>query len=446
MQADLPKTINDAVKILAYNDYFWVSGSKSLKGNVKPHPKDYETVHSLAEAQYAWTEKQAKLAVVILKRYLSKFQSYNIDISDLVQNPKFDSPFRVINFAKSIDQFIDEDEIEKIELKFPYNKKIIQLVRTLKDTKSLPAGYSKYDGESKTWTFIQSDVTTYYLTLLAIRYDFEFINKSLLDTFEEVKKEKLQYKRPTASIMDDQIVLKNGNESLTEYWATHIKNKSLLEQLDTLKNFGISTKGLSVPAKTTIGKRIAHHSSDKLWIDSKTFSKHDIVLGLLELNCFPIIMPISGDIQTTEDVNDWREWINCFEKHGISSTKHLSFGFDLAQPVRTNIDYDNPHRQTLNKSLDEEQYQFWFDLHQLSKQFKYIDSSTKVIFARNRIPRSLIRSGIKPKASLVALGGGYYAAGTDNLKRLLDNLPKKLYYSNHQPSNYDWYDKIIIKL
>ena len=35
--------------------------------------------------------------------------------------------------------------------------------------------------------------------------------------------------------------------------------------------------------------------------------------------------------------------------------------------------------------------------HQLSKQFKYIDVDTKIIFVRNRIPRTLIKSKIKPK-------------------------------------------------
>ena len=58
----------------------------------------------------------------------------------------------------------------------------------------------------------------------------------------------------------------------------------------------------------------------------------------------------------------------------------------------------------------------------------------------------MIKSKIKVKASLVALGGGYYASGTENLKRLLENLPKKLYYSNHQPSSFDWNDRIIVKL
>ena len=65
---------------------------------------------------------------------------------------------------------------------------------------------------------------------------------------------------------------------------------------------------------------------------------------------------------------------------------------------------------------------------------------------RIRIPRALIKSKIKPKATLIALGGGYYSSGTDNLKRLLENLPKKLYYSNYQPSSWDWHDRIIMKL
>jgi hypothetical protein len=57
-----------------------------------------------------------------------------------------------------------------------------------------------------------------------------------------------------------------------------------------------------------------------------------------------------------------------------------------------------------------------------------------------------MKSKIKPKASLVALGGGYYTAGTDNLKRFLDSLPKTLYYNDHRPSSWEWHDNIIIKL
>ena len=40
MQSDWPKTINEALKILAYNDYFWPDHRTN---HINPHPKDRET-------------------------------------------------------------------------------------------------------------------------------------------------------------------------------------------------------------------------------------------------------------------------------------------------------------------------------------------------------------------------------------------------------------------
>jgi hypothetical protein len=280
MHTDLPKTINEALKILAYNDYFW---SDPQKAHIKPHPKDQETVRSLAESQYVWTEKQGRLALVILKRYLTKFQAHGMDIKSLLDKPIYEDEFRVISFDKSIEKFIDDDEQKKIEVKFPYNKKIITLIRLLKDKRGLPGGYALYDGEAKKWTFLQSDVTTYYLTLIAVRYDFKFIDVSLLDDYETVKQEIKGYKSPTARLVAGEIVLDHAPDSLHEYWEEHLKDKSVLEQVDSLKNFSIKTNGISVPAETTLGHKIAHSNYHKLWVDSNGFNKDEVVKGLLEL-------------------------------------------------------------------------------------------------------------------------------------------------------------------
>ena len=448
MHTDLPKTINEALKILAYNDYFWAN--PSMVGNtgvIKAHPKDHETVKSLAESQYAWTEKQAKLAVVILKRYLTKFQAYDMDIKPLLDNPKFDDEFRVISFDKVIEKYRDEDGTDKIELKFPYNKKVIQLIRCLKDNRDFPAGYSRYDGEAKKWTFLHTDVTAYYLTLIAARYDFKFTDDSLLKDYEKIKKEIIGHKKPTACLVGNEIILRNAPESMQEYWNTKVKNKCALHQVDTLKNLQISTFGIHVKANTILGQKIAHNKYHKLWIDSKTFSKNEVVKGLVELDCFPLIMPVSGDIHMEPDVKEFWSWLNAFKGHGIDLLNQCSWGFDVKEPIfKKDIDKYTDRTYLLDNQKSEEFFQNLFELHQMSKQFKLINKDTKIIFVRNRIPRALIKSKIKPKGTLIALGGGYYATGTDNLKRLLENLPKKLYYSDHQPSRWDWHDHVIIKL
>ena len=437
-EVKLPKSINEALKILAYNDYFYAD---RLKAHINPHHKDKETVTSLAEAQYPWTEKQAKLAVVILKRYLTKFQKHKMDIKPLLDKPVYDEPFRVIDFNKSIEKYKNEEEESLIDLKFPYSKKVVTLIRCLKDKKRLPVSYAKYNGELKIWTFKQTDVTTYYLTLIAIRYDFEFVDPTLLDEYYEVRNEIKDYKTPTAKLIGGEVIIENAPESMLDYWNKNLKDKKPLLQLDALKNLGIKTTNINVEAETYTAKKIAEQNHQKLWIDKKEYSRDEIVAGLKELDCFPILMPVTGDINSKEDVDEFWAWIKTFERNGIDILKELSWGFDLKEPNE-----DTLGGFTLLQKSTQDQKDKMFELHQMSKQFKFIDQTTKVIFVRNRIPRALIKSKIKPRASLTTLGGGYYSAGTENLKRLLENLPKKLYYSDSQPSSWDWNDDIIIKL
>ena len=449
MHPDLPKTINEALKILAYNDIFWANPSMIGSTTViKPHPKDLETVRSLAESQYAWTEKQARLALVILKRYLTKFQAHGMDIKKLLDTPVYDDVFRVISFDKVIEKYTDEDNVDKIEMRFPYHKKVIQLIRCMKDKRGLPGMYALYDGERKKWTFLHSDVTAYYLTLIAVRYDFKFMDESLLDDYEEIKKEIKGHRRPTARLIAGEVVLDNAPESLQEYWDENLKKKTVLEQVDSLKNFSLSTKGINVEASTVIGHKIAHSNYHKLWIDSKNFSKYEVIKGLIELECFPLIMPVSGDIHMEEDVRNFWEWLNAFKSYNIDILNDCAWGFDVKEPVyKKDLDkFTNERHWLVDNQKPHEFFENLYELHQMSKQFKLISQNTKIIFVRNRIPRALIKSKVKPKASLVALGGGHYATGTDNLKRMLENLPKKLYYSDHQPSSWDWHDHIIVKL
>ena len=455
MHTDLPKTINEALKILAYNDYFWTDTLSTQKTQIKPHPKDYDTVRSLAESQYAWTEKQARLALVILKRYLTKFQAHGMDIKKLLDTPVYDDDFRVISFDKVIEKYTDDDNINRIEMRFPYNKKVIQLIRCMKDKRGLPGMYALYDGEKKKWTFQHSDVTAYYLTLIAVRYDFKFMDESLLDDYEEIKKQIRGHRKPTARLVAGEVVLDNAPESLQEYWNENFKNKTALTQVDSLKNFNISTKGIDVPAETTIGHKVAHNNYHKLWIDSTAVSKKEVVMGLVELDCFPIIMPVSGEMDTQEEVKEFWEWMKAFKSQGIDILTQCSWGFDVKEPVYVKDvkDLDKSHTQIkrqgqmmISNNHSREFFENLYEINQMSRQFKFINEDTKIIFVRNRIPRAVIKSKIKPKASLVTLGGGYYATGTDNLKRLLENLPKKLYYSDHQPSSWDWHDHVIVRL
>jgi len=444
MQSDLPKTVNEALKILAYNEFFWVD--PGVKGQINPHPKDRSTVISLAESQYAWTEKQARLGLMILKRYLTKFQAHGIDIKALIDNPVYEDEFRVLNFERTI-RYVTSGEDRLIEMRFPYDKKVIQLIRCLKDSRDLPTGHYSYDGDSKKWLFERSDVTVYYLTLIAARYDFKFVDKEILADYDTINKAVTGHKVPSAEVIDGNIRLHHAPESMMSYWEENVQRKPLLQQVDALKNLRIDTTNIDVEAKSDLAKKIALKNYHKLWLDANSYTKQSVIQALVELDAFPILMPCHSDVQESQEVVEFWEWLNVLKANGIDILKQCSWGFDLREPVyHKDKRIDEPRTMQLDNKISKESFENSYELYQMSKQFKYIDENTKVIFVRNRIPRALIKSKIKPKASLVALGGGYYATGTDNLKRLLENLPKKLYYSDHQPSSWDWHDNLIMKL
>ena len=69
------ESIESAIKILAYN-----TGSFFQSSDV--HDKDFNTIQSLADAPYAWTEKQGKLAILFLKKYKTLLDKFDFDTND----------------------------------------------------------------------------------------------------------------------------------------------------------------------------------------------------------------------------------------------------------------------------------------------------------------------------------------------------------------------------
>lgn len=433
---DLPITINEAINILAYNDFFYHPGPKLKNELVNPHPKDKETVMSLANSQYPWTEKQGKLALILLKRYLTRFQKHGLDIKDLLENPKYEHPFRVIDWEKSIEKFIDEDNEPKIEIKFPYNKKIINLIRCLKNNKGMPERYMVYNPEDKHWTCNQTDVTTYYLTLIAIRYNFKFVDKSLFDDYLEVKKEKLSYKDPSVSLENNELKFKNVSEPFLEYWKENIIHKPLLQQVDSLKEFLFSTDKIKVEAETPVANKIAHSSKRKIWISKDKYSREQVIQGINEINAWPIIFPVSGEIlSSTEDTHELWNWIQAFKKIGINEWGQLAFGFDIKQPIRVSeIDEMEQEKDFLVPRISDDVFEIMFELHQMSQQFKYIDEHTKVLFVKNKIPRSYLKSKIRAKLGLWTGN----PIGGQVIYNTLENLPRTLNYSSQRRNTLDF--------
>ena len=427
------ESIEAALKILAYN-------TGGVFQNSGVHDKDFKTIQSLADAPYAWTVKQGSLATMFLKRYKTLLDKFGFDTNELINNPRYDQPFRTISFERSIDTFAAEDGREVLEMRFPYNEKFIALIRCLKK-KTQGLVPMLYDGETKKWTMSYTDTVAYYATLMAVRYDFKILNTKILDDYKEIAQEKKKYLPVVADIDNDSIRLINASDSLVEYWQEHCQSLSYIQQRDQLKQFNIShARDTSTPA-ATLAEKIAYALDINLYVDRKVYDKRTLLEAVIQLNDLPALCPFSGDVQSGAEIALFRDWLQAFDSVGISRDT-ISFGFEFDPP----IDIGDPELEQFpsanfvygaDTSMEERTkiYDVWKELHQLSISNRKITAATKIIFVRNKIPRTLLKSGIRPKVAFMLQDYPTWPLSTNTLDRLVESLPKRLYYMSQKPSD-----------
>jgi len=428
------ESIEAALKILAYN-------TGGVFQNSGVHDKDFKTIQSLADAPYAWTEKQGSLAMMFLKRYKTLLDKFGFDTNELINNPRYDQPFRTISFERSIDVFSAEDGREVLEMRFPYNEKFIALIRCLKK-KTQGLVPMLYDGETKKWTMNYTDTVAYYATLIAVRYDFKILNTKILDDYKEIAQEKKKYLPVAAEIDNDCIRLINAPESLVEYWQEHCQSLSYIQQRDQLKQFNIShVRNTSTPA-ATLAEKIAYALDINLYVDRKLYDKKTLLEAVIELDDLPALCPFSGDVQSGAEIALFRDWLQAFDSVGISRDT-ISFGFEFDPPIAIDNDPELEQFPSANfvygadSSMEERAkiYADWKEMHQLSISNRKITAATKIIFVRNKIPRTLLKSGIRPKVAFMLQDYPTWPLSTNTLDRLVESLPKRLYYMSQKPSD-----------
>ena len=430
-------TIEQAIQILAYNEHFWK--------DFKALPADHKTMNSLADAPYAWTEKQGRLALALLKRYHTLYKQFNIDLSDLLHDPVYQQPFRVIENVKTVEQYQHADGRELIDIKFPYNEKLISLLRILKNKKADRFVPATYNGESKKWTMQYTELTCYYATLIAVRYNFKIVTPHILNDFEEIKKEKLAYRPPVITQKNNNIIMENANESLTEWWNTNYKNKNTLHQFDVLKNLSIpSSIPRTVTEKNTLAERIATSMHTSLWINRQQHSRVEFLQALEELDAFPAMVPMSGMLEKFEDIEEFERWYQAFEEMGYSP-EQIAWGVTLEDPpsisnshtTHEDMWYAGNGDFTYGKESSMEERELmqerWRGLVLQSKSFKHIDKNTKLVIMRNKIPKGLLQSDTQLRCGFALQDTQYWPMHTDSLARVVDSLPKRLYYVSKKP-------------
>lgn len=354
----------------------------------------------------ALTEKQATMALRIIKKYKTELEAAFQKSIDL-ENPTYRNPFRQITAEKSI----SVDFNKGIFVRFAYDGEIIKKIQNYvnnADWKSfrwnsvLKNEIASWDHDIKAWVFTLKEENILWLSNNLIPAGFKadetFTNlladiNSTLDNMYDVA--------PYMVKEDSNFVYKNASNKIP---APNTDN--VIQALFEAKNYGITAwnedvdKELKSRFPSVVTKSFLN-TTKALYIDNTV---HDIS-QFEDLVKFtgPVLIIIPGG----SEVEHTMAWHQYSRKWGIENGE-MSVMFRMP----------NESHGKFNQYVKE---------HHLNNE---ITENTKVVFVSTKIPKPLIKSGLKFNT---VINLGYYRDLHFSMSVILNSTTNVCYYTSKQP-------------
>ena len=259
---------------------------------------DESPVRSFAHQVFlgtGFTDRQSSLAVQLVSKYAKQLKKLNVDVSPVINEPKFRFSIRQVDRTKELT--LDKDGLV---LRFPYDTNLIENVRKFAKTSE---GAVHYKADSKTWRLALTESCVNYAVALAKAYNFD-IEPVIAKMAEDIIAEETAEYHIQLEELDGKLIITNAPESLINYINEHLGGFAL-DNVKTLIDYS-DILGYSVhPAlvDTLANYRFACSSEFKIRTKSDELSK--LVEYAREYNRFPIISYVSHDVMFNNDLDQF---------------------------------------------------------------------------------------------------------------------------------------------
>jgi hypothetical protein len=355
------------------------------------------------------TEKQAAMAVKIVKKYQTSLEVYFQQKLDLT-NPVFKKSFRKISNEKTI-KIENINSEKKIVVRFAYDEKLIKSIqqyisntpwKSIMYANPLKAHIGEWNSDIKAWVFSLREDNILWLETNLVNTGFEADSnfKEFVTEINHTVDNMLDYV-PHVSKQDNEYTLRNASKNISIKSSTNV-----IEYLISAKNQGITAWDNSVstdldnitldPITTTI-----INSVDPIFIDS-TIYNIDQFENLVKFGG-PILIIVPGG----NEIHHTRLWHETALKWGIDSS-------DMAVLFRM----PNESHGSFNAYIKE---------HNLNND---IHPNIKIVFASIKIPKPLVKSELRFNT---VINLGYYRDLHYSMSVLLQSTPNIVYYNNKHP-------------
>jgi hypothetical protein len=263
---------------------------------------DMSIVPSLADQtinqQKGYTDRQATLAVQLILKYERQLKKHGIDVAP-VRTPQYRLPLRELDRSTRV--WIEN---QKINLKFPFNAKLIDVVRTAgKESK----GLFHFNREKKYYEAALTEWNLNWIYSFSLQNNFE-IDKTVQDLMELITAAEANKYEIVLEYNDQQLCISNAESSLTDY----VQNQLGGFELDNILTLCDYAPVLGYTVDREIEQDIISNLGTRFWslcanrqLKVDTMTNHNLVAEIVDYakltNRFPIFVyepDLSGKLHT----------------------------------------------------------------------------------------------------------------------------------------------------
>lgn len=362
------------------------------------NPWHLQLVYSFADQitqSRGFTEKQSNLAIIILKKNAAALSIFG-DIAQFINDPKYKLPIRKLDTTKKISIVSDSTYGKVIKVQFPYDEKLITLIREHKYLTE----HSIWDSAEKLWIFSLSEVNILFLTSfvndLGFVPDIEFrkyMTESALviDNMEDYV--------PMVVIEEGIIKYKNAHRSIPD-----LTTNNVIDALFDARKHGIITWSTEVAGML------------------ESSSVHDVTKNFLKTNPDQPIV-VNKEITTIECLTNIVNYMSpcLFVIPGGSEIENIKLSYNFLKSININDDEISVMFRLPSSPANE--FNAFVRDNNLNSP---VTENTRVMFISSRVPKTILKSKIRFN-SVINLGNGgvHYS-----VIEYIDKHHNLVYYSN----------------
>jgi hypothetical protein len=188
-----------------------------IASRVQMNPFDSKLIYSFQDQIFrgnGFTEKQATLAIKILRRQKAKLEQITgKDIGQFLDNPSFRLSKRTVNNNKRLS--IEPNGVygKIIKAEFPFNEELVQSIR---ETRA-KLHFAQWDKEEKAWIFSLDERSLKFLMSVAKKYEF-LLDEEVENFFNQIEEieQNIENHIPIVSMTENVFKFKNISDRVPQ--------------------------------------------------------------------------------------------------------------------------------------------------------------------------------------------------------------------------------------